>query len=151
MALGYGLSLRLSEYLVISRTVDEAHYLDSSSLCFLQWPNSQLFIPVGAMDDYLARFLAFLVVMGGKGGPRPSLPILILWDGFVVFAPSMLSIVHALLIQACRYSLQPRTATVADELINRLLKQVAVTLKLDPSRLLPHGIPVAGPVFLGFS
>jgi hypothetical protein len=158
MALGYGLSLRPSEYLVVSRAVDEARYVNSS-LCFFQWPDSELFIPVGALDDYLpgppALFLTFLDFVKndprGKGGPRavaanpdplgPFCCVRALYDFCRACPPHP----GVSLFASAPY-------TVTDELINRLLKEVAVTLKLDPSRLLPHGIRVAGPVQLsGFS
>ena len=37
---------------------------------------------------------------------------------------------------------------LTDTLINRILKSVAIRLRLDPSRLVPHGLRVAGPVQL---
>jgi hypothetical protein len=154
MALGYGLSLRPSEYLVVSRPVDTARFVNTS-MSFFQWAGSSVFVCVCDIASYLpgppVLFLTFLDFVKndarGKGGPRA-----------IAANPDLLGqfcCVRALyeFCQACppvrgvsMFSSAPMTMT--DALINKLLKRVATRMGLDPSRLLPHGIRVAGPVQL---
>jgi hypothetical protein len=154
IALGYGLSLRPSEYLVVSRPVDDDQYVNASQSFFLWngYPD-----PINVCDahryhpgqpDVFLTFLDFIKNDArGKGGPRAMSANPQRHASFCV--------VRALWEFLCRYHpvrggsiFQGLPIHLTDLHVNSVLKSVATRLQLDPSRLLPHGLRVAGPVQL---
>ena len=155
IALGYGLSLRPSEYLVVSRPVDGDRYVNASMSFFL-WAGHPT--PVSVCTPALfppgppSTFLTFLDFIKndarGKGGPRamcadpcgPTSPFCVvtaLWEFLRRFPPTPGGSIF-----------QGLPVALTDSLVNQVLKSVARRLQLDPSRLVPHGLRVAGPVQL---
>jgi hypothetical protein len=155
IALGYGLSLRPGEYLVVSRVVDDDQHV-VSHLSFFLWHGSDNLVSV--CDPSLfppgppSVFLTFLDYVKndirGKGGPRAMAAdprgtassfctVTAIWELVRRYPPLSGGSIFAGL-----------PVLLTDSHINVLLKVVAARLHLDPSRLLPHGLRVAGPVQL---
>ena len=133
---------------------DDQHVV--SHLSFFLWHGSDNLVSVCDPSRFPpgppSVFLTFLDYVKndtcGKGGPRAM-------AADPRGASSLFCTVTALRELVRRFSPLPGGSTfgglpvlLADSHINYLRKVVAVRLHLDPSRLLPHGLRVAGPVQL---